>query len=101
VQTDLRPTKVLLWQAHNPVGRDFRPSTIGKFFLSSPLRPQPDGSYLAKTEIPNTDFRASFVELSYDVGAAYPLKVTTGIQILPEGLPYKGRRLAETHLAEW
>jgi hypothetical protein len=31
---------------------------------------------------------ASFVELTFDVGAAFPLKLTTAVRVLPETLPY-------------
>jgi hypothetical protein len=38
---------------------------------------------------------ASFIELTYDVGAAFPLKVTTAVRVTPNELPFKGIDLTQ------
>jgi len=88
ITTDDQPEKVVLWQATNPEGRDFRLESLGPEYLSSELEAQEDGSYVAEVAIPEDGFRAFFVELTYDVGASTPLKVTTNVGIVPEVLPF-------------
>ncbi|MEQ1828679.1 MAG: PhoPQ-activated pathogenicity-related family protein [Pirellula sp.] len=85
-----KPTKVVMWQANNPKARDFRLMTIGPAFISKELNLQADGSYIAPKAEEKPGWTATFVELSFDVGAPYPLKVSTAVKITPNELPYKG-----------
>ncbi|MFO0814616.1 MAG: PhoPQ-activated pathogenicity-related family protein [Gemmatales bacterium] len=87
------PTKVVLWQATNANARDFRMETIGKAYKSTELKQESDGSYVGKITPPEKGWSAFFVELTYDVGAPYPLKVTTSVRVLPDVLPHKGTDL--------
>jgi PhoPQ-activated pathogenicity-related protein len=82
------PAKVVLWQATNPDGRDFRLESIGPAYSSQVLEPRDDGSYLAEVSEPEKGWRAFFVELTYDVGAPTPLKVTTNVGIVPDEFPH-------------
>lgn len=85
--TSLKPQTVLLWQAHNPAARDFRMETLGPVWKSAPV--DGDGkTYAAKLEQPAAGWTASFLELSYDVGAGVPLKLTTEVFITPDTLPF-------------
>jgi hypothetical protein len=43
---------------------------------------------VAKLEKPERGWTASFVELSFDVGAPYPLKMTTAVRVTPDTCPY-------------
>lgn len=84
------PSKVVLWQASNAKARDFRVDTIGRTYKSTELKQETDGSYVGKIVPPKEGWSAFFVELTYDVGGPFPLKVTTAVRILPDILPHKG-----------
>ncbi len=90
-----QPKEVVLWRANNPSARDFRLKTIGPAFESTTLKPDADGSYVAPPPPEQPGWTASFVELTYDVGGPFPLKVSTGVQITPDVLPFKGIELTE------
>ncbi|MBL8823104.1 MAG: PhoPQ-activated pathogenicity-related family protein [Planctomycetia bacterium] len=87
------PSKVVLWQATNANTRDFRVDTIGKAYTSTELKQEADGSFVGKITPPEKGWTAFFVELTYDVGAPFPLKVTTSVRVLPDVLPHKGADL--------
>ncbi len=88
VTTETKPLEVKLWQATNPKARDFRLMTIGRAFKSHTLGDEGGGVYIAKTTAPPRGWTASFVELSYDVGALHPLKLTTSVRVTPDTCPY-------------
>ena len=90
-----KPTEVVLWRANNPKARDFRLKTIGPAFESTTLKPDAEGNYIAVAPPEQPGWTASFVELTYDVGGPFPLKVSTGVQITPDILPFKGVELTE------
>jgi PhoPQ-activated pathogenicity-related protein len=83
-----KPAEVRLWQATNPEARDFRLETLGPKYTSSVLEPGEDGTYAAAVDAPETGWTAYFVELTYDVGAPVPLKLTTGVRVTPDALPF-------------
>src|SRR5205823_7493780 len=86
VQTSDVPTAVTLWQATNPQARDFRVLSIGKAYQSQSLKDQGGGVFIAKVEPPATGWTASFVELTFDVGQSFPLKLSTAVRVLPDML---------------
>jgi PhoPQ-activated pathogenicity-related protein len=87
VKTTDAPQEVKLWQATNPNARDFRLRTIGKVFQSQTLKGE-QGVFVGKIDPPAQGWTAFFVELTYDVGQSFPLKLTTAVRILPDTLPY-------------
>jgi PhoPQ-activated pathogenicity-related protein len=89
-----KPMAANLWQATNPKARDFRVDVIGRAYVSSPLRAQPDGSYVARVPKPAEGYTAFFVELVYDVGGKYPLKVTSEVSVVPDIAPFKWENAA-------
>lgn len=95
VTSDTPPKSVTLWQAANPNARDFRLETIGKAYQSTPLKAEADGSYVAKVATPEKGWTASFVELEFDSGGAFPFKVSTSVEVLPNQRPFEGINLAE------
>ena len=95
VMPKTKPLDVVLWRANNPTARDFRLKTIGPAFESTTLKPDADGNYLAVPPPTEPGWTASFVELTYDVGGPFPLKVSTAVKITPDALPYKGIELTE------
>ena len=88
VLTQTPPREVLLWQAHNPEARDFRVETLGRAYTSTVLAPTAEGLYQATAPTPEHGWTAWFIELTYDVGAAAPLKLTTGAMVTPDTLPF-------------
>jgi PhoPQ-activated pathogenicity-related protein len=88
VQTGDAPKAVTLWRATNPKARDFRVLSIGKAYESQPLTDQGGGVFVGKIQPPQAGWTAFFIELTYDVGQSFPLKLTTAVRILPDTLPY-------------
>jgi PhoPQ-activated pathogenicity-related protein len=90
VRTSDRPKSVMLWQATNPTARDFRVMTIGKQgFKSTRLKDEGGGHYVAKIDTPKQGWTASFVELAFDVGVRFTLKVSTAVRVTPDTLPHR------------
>ena len=87
VTAKTKPTAAVLWQATNPTARDFRLETFGPGWTSTPLAATGD-TYTAKTVAPTAGWTASFIELTFDVGATAPLKLTTDIAVTPDTLPF-------------
>lgn len=96
VRSDVAPRRVLLWQANNPDARDFRVATIGKAYKSTELKPEADGSWVGRPTPPAKGWTASFVELGFDSGGAFPFEVSTSVRVTPDALPYAGIDLATT-----
>ncbi len=88
VTTRDKPREVVLWQANNRNARDFRVEKIGRAYTSSVLQDQGDGVYIGKVESPARGWSAYFVELTFDVGAPTPLKLSTAVRVLPDRLPF-------------
>lgn len=93
VHTAERPVEAKLWQATNPKARDFRFESIGAAWKSEPLQEQ-NGVYVARVARPVEGWTAFFVELTYRLGGPAPFKVTTGVRVIPERLPYPAPRPA-------
>jgi len=88
VFTSQKPLQATLWQASNPVGRDFRVSTIGKTWTSAPLSANAEGVYQVALEEPEEGWRAYFVELTFDTDHHIPLKITTDVFVVPDVFPF-------------
>ena len=91
VLAQTEPREVRLWQAHNPQARDFRVETLGQAYTSAPLHPTADGLYVVEPPAPASGWTAWFVELTFDVAAATPLKLTTGVTVTPDTLPFAAK----------
>jgi PhoPQ-activated pathogenicity-related protein len=100
VRSETRPKEVLLWQATNPDKRDFRLAVIGKAYKSQPLVDQGTSTFIANLKAPPKGWTASFVELTFDVGATAPLKLTTAVRVLPDTLPFADLDPAKATLEE-
>ncbi len=88
IKANDRPKEIRLWQATNPESRDFRVETLGKKYTSQSLELDASGGLVAKVPEPEHGWTAYFVEATYDVGAPFPLKVTSGVHVVPEILPF-------------
>lgn len=90
VEVEDAPDRVLLWQATNPIARDFRVDVLGKVWTSTPLRPEGEaGRYVGNVPMPEKGWTAYFVELTYSDRAPTPMKFTTEVRVKPEVLPYE------------
>ena len=87
------PESVLLWQATNPEARDFRLAILGSAFVSTPVGVDDRGMYTARVPPPERGWTAWFMELTYDVGAPKPLKLTTNVVVTPDVLPFADKPL--------
>eukprot|EP01103_Thecamoeba_quadrilineata_P002891 TRINITY_DN12743_c0_g1_i1.p1 TRINITY_DN12743_c0_g1~~TRINITY_DN12743_c0_g1_i1.p1 ORF type:complete len:491 (+),score=55.56 TRINITY_DN12743_c0_g1_i1:32-1504(+) len=107
VTTNAKPKKVVMWHALNPHKRDFRmivcginddPLCIGKtFWLPEELQPVSveNGiyTYSSTQNIPDKGWLGFLVEAHYDMGFESdidPLKITSGVSIIPQTYPYEG-----------
>ena len=91
VMTQDKPQEVRLWQASNPEARDFRVETLGRKYTSTVIQPNDDNLYVAKASTPETGWTAYFLELTFSVGAPTPLKLTTGVKVTPNTVPFAGK----------
>jgi PhoPQ-activated pathogenicity-related protein len=82
------PKAVKLWQATNPKARDFRLETLGAVWTSTDLKPDASGAYVGTVTTPSEGWTAYMVELTYDLGAPVPLKLTTPVRVTPVELPH-------------
>jgi PhoPQ-activated pathogenicity-related protein len=83
-----QPSSVRLWQATNPAARNFRLDAIGAAYSGTPLSPSGPNTWVARVPAPRSGWTAFFVELTFPGAAAHPLKVTSGVRITPDRLPY-------------
>ena len=88
VKAEDRPVEVRLWRATNPDARDFRLETLGPVWQSEPVSDAGDGTYVAQVAKPEKGWTAFVMELTYEVGAATKLKLTTDVQVVPVDLPH-------------
>jgi PhoPQ-activated pathogenicity-related protein len=88
------PIRVLLWEATNPINRDFREATFGANWISSELLKQEPGNdtYVASRSAPATGATAYMIELEYDFGGK-SLKFTTDISVVQVSEPISGMLL--------
>ena len=85
---DNLPDEVLLWNAHNPDGRDFRLYVIDRIWLAKDVELYDDGSAFVNITTPEEGYTAWFVEATFDIDSPLPFKKTSGITITPNEYPY-------------
>jgi PhoPQ-activated pathogenicity-related protein len=91
------PDELLLWNAHNPEGRDFRLYVIDRIWVSQALEIPQNGQVTVNLSVPDEGFTAWFVEATFDAGSELPMKQTTGVIITPDVYP-SGPFIPETPL---
>lgn len=82
------PQSIKLWQATNDKARDFRLPVLGKAYSSTDVPLSSDGKYRIAVTPPEKGWTAFFVELTYPGPGRTPFKLTTGVTVTPEQLPY-------------
>ena len=88
LQANQNPQSVQHWTATNPIARDFRKETLGAKYRSEQLQANSQGVYAAALQAPPEGWTASFLEASFDVGAPFPLKLTTNVEVVPDVVPF-------------
>ena len=91
VTADSEPSEVVLWQATNPIARDFRVVSIGQAYTQTPLTADETGTYSGFVPEPEKGWTAYFVELAWDVGLPTPLRLSTEVVVTPNILPYQDK----------
>lgn len=89
VNTNPKPTKVLLWQATNPTARDFRLETFGPNWQSTELTSQTN-TYSASVQTPADGWRAFFVQAFFDgpdPALDVPYGFSTPVLVTPDQYP--------------
>jgi PhoPQ-activated pathogenicity-related protein len=81
------PKAVKFWQINNPTARDFRLEVVGPAWWSRPLTDEGGGVYQGRPSEAK-GYTAYLIELTYDIGAPVPLKLTTQVKVTPDTLPH-------------
>lgn len=95
IHAEDKPMSVQLWQATNPKARDFRLENVGKIYTSSKLKSDGNGGYVARVSAPPEGWTAFYCELTFKEKGTLPLKVTTGVRVVPDTLPHEDKDPAE------
>jgi PhoPQ-activated pathogenicity-related protein len=88
-----KPAAVKVWSAVNEEARDFRLDKIGPAYKSEDVPLSEDGRYEIAPKAPAKGFMAYFVELTYKTPGGSDLKLTTGINVLPDVYPFPAPKL--------
>lgn len=97
VETVTPPKKVVLWQASNPIARDFRLETLGEAWAGKELQDDGNGVYVARVAPPAQGWTAYLVEMAYEEAALLETDqvYTTAVRVTPQTLPFKGTACPE------
>lgn len=82
-----QPISVKIWTAKNETARDFRVDVFGPNWTSTELESQPNGLYTYHMSQPENGYQAYFMEVTF--GGETPLKVTSGVEVLPTTYPFE------------
>ena len=87
---DNPPAEIKLWEAtSNETPRDFRIDVIGNAWTDSTLTIRPEGKYEIDLVAPVEGWEAYFVELTYHQEGKLPLKLSSGVKVLPVEYPFE------------
>ena len=89
VVTKQLPSDVRVWQATNPSARNFRLDAIGPAYSPTALQPSGPNTWVARVAAPAAGWTAYFVELTFPGAGKYPLKITSGVRVVPDTLPFE------------
>ncbi|MFC3417543.1 PhoPQ-activated pathogenicity-related family protein [Algoriphagus hitonicola] len=84
---DQLPISVKVWTAYNQFSRDFRVDEFGPNWTAEEISMPSEGRLEVNMTEPEQGFRGFFVEMTF--AGKTPLKVTSGIEILPRQYPFE------------
>ncbi|MFZ4790372.1 MAG: PhoPQ-activated pathogenicity-related family protein [Candidatus Competibacteraceae bacterium] len=92
ITTTAKPREVRLSQATHSSARDFRLETIGPVWTHQVLTPAADGSYVGTVQQPASGWTAFLIEATFPTAGAIESDqvYSSGVQIIPDALPYAG-----------
>ncbi len=93
-----RPIEAQLWSAHNPKTRDFRVDTIRRTWEPTKIEAAADGTFAAVLEDPKEGYRAYLIEVTFEGPQKVPFKLSTGVTVRPEVLPFPPRELSSERM---
>ncbi|MCA9149723.1 MAG: PhoPQ-activated pathogenicity-related family protein, partial [Planctomycetales bacterium] len=93
VKCSTPPKRAVLWQAVNEKARDFRVDTIGRAYKNTEIKGTESGEFTVTLSPPGMGWSASLVQCEFDVGAPTPMRLTTGVRILPDVLPFANKAI--------
>ena len=82
------PTRLRLWTATNPDGRDFRVDAIGTSWEAHPIDRAADGRYDIPLDTPAEGYAAYFVEATFSGASGFPLTLSSGVVVRPDTYPH-------------
>ena len=88
VRSSRPPLAARLWQADNPVARDFRLAVLGPAWHATPLVDE-GGAYSVHITPPSTGWRAYYVELTFAGPGGLPQTYSTPVFVTPDTLPFE------------
>jgi PhoPQ-activated pathogenicity-related protein len=86
--TSLPPLQVRLWQAHNPLARDFRKDVIGESWTATSLLADANGEYSVSLADGSNGYNASYIEFVYSGLTGQPVTYSTQVYVTPDIEPY-------------
>jgi PhoPQ-activated pathogenicity-related protein len=93
VEASEKPIAVNLWKATNPTARDFRVTTIGNSWMSTPVQMNDAGEYEVELVAPENGWSGYFIELIFKSPGEELLKVTTSVFVAPDIYPFSMENL--------
>ncbi len=82
------PKEIRLWSAVNENARDFRIYVVDKAWTSEVIPIPENGEATLSVEAPEKGWKAFMGELTYEGPGGTPFKMTTGVVVTPDSLPY-------------
>ena len=93
ISSEREPELIQHWQATNPYARDFRITAIGPAYEATEVQQKSERCLRSSIGRGESGWTANLVELTFDVGLPKPLKLSTPVYVLPDELPFSGKKL--------
>lgn len=92
------PLSVKVWSLHNSESRDFRIDEFGPNWKSEELPIQENGKYEYHLASPEQGYTGYFLEVTF--AGQSPLKVTSGVEVMPRTYPFEPYQPKKQELLE-
>jgi len=92
IYAEVDPTsnyQIRLWEAVNPVGRDFKSYVIGEeAWQMEAMEIQDNGFYAIPVSSPDKGYKGALVEVVFNPESDFPRTLTTGTLVTPDSYPF-------------